>query len=34
MSAKKLNKDIFVDTGLNIIGKKMKKEFNQLRVQE
>ena len=32
MGAKKLNKDIVVDAGLNIIGKRLKKEFHQLRV--
>ena len=31
---KKVNNEILVDTGLNIIVEKIKKEFHQLRVQE
>ena len=34
MSAKKLNKDNFVDAGFNLIAKKITKEFYQLQVQE
>ena len=34
MGAKKLNKDTFLEAGLNLIGKKIKKGFRQLLVQE
>ena len=32
LGAKKVDKDIFVDVGLNLIGKTIKNELHQLRV--
>ena len=34
LDGKKLNEDDFVNAGLNIIGKRIEKEFNQLRTKE
>ena len=31
---RKLNKDILVDAGLNMTGKRLKKEFDRVRIQE
>ena len=34
MDTKKVNNDVLVDTGLILLGKRLKKEFQQLPVQE